>query len=157
MPICLDIGVVSKNDIQRPFEKLTYPYKRLNTPWKIDILTDPDRPGDAFNSYEGGSDTILRDFLETSIQGFSISFGATSALMTVLPPKAFGSPRKLWRILVEGADEWGAADMDEIFNFPGIQYVIESYDDTMDIEQLEFVTKENFPWGAYGLIAARIH
>jgi len=152
----IDIGAQSRQGVVAPVRLL------LDVLWsesarsadKLLVLTDARVVG-ALRHFAGSLEDLLQEFETSDLLGFLILFGG-GRLVSVYPPKCFGSVLEVWRIIGETEQRWDEILLDQLIGLAEIDYAIISQDETLDLEELHHVNNSNFPWGHWRLIAARV-
>jgi hypothetical protein len=146
MGLVTDIGVGSRLSVAAPVQLLlgALMTTRPNIP-KLSILTDVKIIGGRFIDFSGTSGELIQEFLISDILGFQIGFGG-GTFISVWPPKCFNSALEAWRIVAETDEKWDEALLDKVIEFPEVDYAVISQDETLDLEELDHVNRNNFPW-----------
>jgi hypothetical protein len=153
----IDIGIQSRERVRAPLRLLLEAIsgRRSLDSAKISVLTDARVVGGLYEDFDGSIDELLPKFASAEILGFRIIVSRGN-FVTVWSPNCFDSALKTWRIIGEGEATWNEALLDEIIDFPDVEYAIISQDETLDLEQFDHVRRSNLPWDHWRLIAARV-
>lgn len=157
MASVLDVGSATRAEVDAPARLLLqYLTATLeNRAPEIHILVDVDVAGGKFGPFENGVDELLKLFQSTHMLGFMVGI-ALNRFICVWPPMCFGSKLNLWRIIGESRSPWNETLLDEIIKLNGIVYAVISWDETLGLEKLEQIDKQNFPWSDWRLVSARV-
>ncbi len=159
MGVVMDIGANSRHSAVAPIQLLLDVLRssaNAHDACKLSTLTNATDLGEMelFADFNGSPEQLIREFATTNILGLKIDV-ARYCFICVWPPKCFGSAMGVWRIIGETDKSWDETLLDQIIDFPGIEHAAISVDEAMDLENLDHVNCENFPWGHWRLIAAR--
>jgi hypothetical protein len=156
----IDIGITDRQYVAAAVQLLLDTILETNpdaTLW-LNLLANADSV-DEHVEYAGAPSELLEEFRQTDMLGFVIMAGRGSAkasLISVWPPKCFGSKFPYWHVLANSHDGWGEPFLDRIIQLQGIHFAAISDDDTMDLHELDHVDENNFPWDHWLLVAARV-
>ena len=108
--------------------------------------------------FSGTPSALLEEFRQTDLAGFFIFVapGSRGGLISVRPPRCYGSTFPYWHIVADNRDGWDEPLLDKIVQFEGVCFAAISDDDTMDLHELDHVDENNFPWDHWRLVAARV-
>jgi hypothetical protein len=140
----LDIGTGHRSDAVASARLLSVRHQATSrAKIKLRVLTDVDR----FKGldYEGDIDLLLAEFQNSNMLGFIVDFEVGWIL--VASPSLHYTRLPYFQIVSPSGDQWDESLLDELMKNPGIYYAVISVEETLDLEDLEHVDKDNFPWG----------
>ncbi len=117
----IDIGITDRQYVAAAVQLLLDTILETNpdaTLW-LNLLANADSVDDHVE-YAGAPSELLEEFRQTDMLGFVIMAGRGSAkasLISVWPPKCFGSKFPYWHVLAKSHDGWDEPFLDKSFNF----------------------------------------
>jgi hypothetical protein len=150
----LDIGAGHRSDVVTAVRLLLGILRRAAPDVDINLrILTADDPIQGFYCHEE-IDDILAEFENTDMLGFvmmMVKVGYISVSSQSL------HDRKLPYLQILGwYNQWEESLLDQLIKYRGIYYVALSVDDTLDLDDLDHVDKDNFPWEHWNLVVARI-
>jgi hypothetical protein len=149
--IVIDVGVRSRQSVRGPVNLLLQ-FLRGNAEnqIRIFILTDATTPGGNFADFNESYEQLMSKFEAGELCGFQIIAGQ-GRFICLWPPRF-----ETWRIVGETNENLDEMLLDKLIVLPEIEYAAASQDEMLDIDQLDHVRRDNFPWDDWRLIAARV-
>jgi hypothetical protein len=106
--------------------------------------------------YQGEVDALLTEFEDTEMLGFIVVMVKVGSIR-VCSQRLYNTKLPYLQILGDtNGLQWEESILDELIKRPGIYYAALSIDDALDLRELDHVDSDNFPWGHWNLVAARI-
>jgi hypothetical protein len=156
MGMVIDVGVVSRRDVVAPLQLLLDEIGeggRRNE--QLELLTDANTPGHLM-AFNGSEEELLTEFEATDLPGFLIGV-CNYRFVSVYPPKSFNTKLEVWRLIDETDGKLDERLLEDLSRFPGVEYVVVSAGETLDLEEFGHVNKTNFPWDHWLLVAAKLN
>jgi len=145
----LDFGGISRDAVFTAFRRVVE-----GRDFKISVLPVSESESLNYQEFNGSLKEALEFLVDGNNDSVKLSSGSPDSslwLAMIYNPANTSPPSKDWSAWVEGFFDFDKL-FNEILNIDGIGYIAISVDDSPEFEDIEHVTAENFPWGAWMLL-----